>query len=87
MQIFKLALSLAGLLLAGQALAHKAPRLSATSLAPARLVPLQNEANPASLLDGMAGRGAHGTPAALGMMFPEPPAKSTETNNRINRRH
>jgi hypothetical protein len=87
MHIVKLALSLGGLLIAGQALAHKGPRVLVTTVAPARLAPAQTDTNPAALLDGIGGRGNQGLLATPALTPLGQSLKSTETSIRINRRH
>ena len=51
MHQLKLVLPLAGLLIAGQALAHKAPHVTTGAPAPARLALVQAGASPAALID------------------------------------
>jgi hypothetical protein len=87
MHILKLALPLGGLLIAGQAMAHKALHVAPTPVAPARLAPAQTDTNPAALLDGIGGRGTQGMSATPGILPQEPPEKSAETSRHINRRH
>lgn len=61
MHQLKLVLPLAGLLIAGQALAHKAPHVTTGAPASARLPLVQAGASPATLLDGVRGRSVRGT--------------------------
>ncbi|UGB46046.1 hypothetical protein LQ772_01705 [Frateuria edaphi] len=61
MHQLKLVLPLAGLLIAGQALAHKAPHVTTGAPAPARLALVQAGASPAALIDGVRGRSVRGT--------------------------
>ncbi|NUO73983.1 MAG: hypothetical protein HOQ10_14900 [Frateuria sp.] len=87
MQILKLALPLAGMLMAGQALAHKVSRTMVTSAAAVRLAPAQTDTNPAALLDGIAGRSAPGITMTPALTPRAMPTKSTETSTRITRHH
>lgn len=87
MQILKLALPLAGLLMATQALAHKASHATATPAAPLRLAPAQTDTNPAALLNGIGGRNAPGAMEAPALTPPEPSIKSSTTGARNNRLH
>lgn len=87
MHQLKLVLPLAGLLIAGQALAHKAPRLTIGAPASAGMSAVQAGASPAALLDGVRGgrvRGTSETPAAA---TAEAIVKNIDTPTRINRRH
>lgn len=61
MHILKLVLPLAGLLLAGQGLAHKAPRTMPTTAATTVTATAQRGSIPPALLDGVAGRHPPGT--------------------------
>lgn len=61
MHQLKLVLPLAGLLVAGQALAHKASHASTANQASARSPLVQPGSIPAVLLDGADGRGARAT--------------------------
>ncbi|HEV2541118.1 MAG TPA: hypothetical protein VGU03_15610 [Frateuria sp.] len=87
MQILKLALSLAGVLVAGQALGHKVPRSMLAPAAATHLAPSQTDSNPAALLSGIAGRGVPGITAMPALAPQAAPAKSTETNTHITRHH
>jgi hypothetical protein len=87
MYILKLVLPLAGLLMAGQALAHKASQSSTTTAAPARPAASRIDTDPASLLDEMRGRGIQGM-SALAATAPVPTAaRRNAISARINRRH
>lgn len=87
MHILKLALPLAGLLMAGQALAHKASHASTTTEAPTRAAASRIDTNPAALLEEVSGRGVQGTSEMPGMAPVPAPAKSNAVSARINRRH
>ena len=84
MHMLKLVLPLAGLLMTGQALAHKASH--ATAARPAALGSLQVQSGgiPAALLDGVGGRSVRVT---AGTSAVEATVKNTDTPARINRRH
>lgn len=87
MHILKLALSLAGVLMAGQALAHKASRAMVAPATATRLAPAQTDTNPAALLGGIAGRSAAGITSMPGLAPQAAPAKGTETSTHITHRH
>jgi hypothetical protein len=87
MHIIKLALALAGVAMAGQALAHKASHLSSAPSSAIRLAPAQTDTNPAALLGGIAGRSAAGITSMPALAPPAAPAKSTETSTHITHRH
>lgn len=87
MQIMKLALPLAGLLMAGGALAHKASHAAVTAAAPARLLPAQTDTNPVALLEGIGGRSARGAMAEAAATPQERPAKSSASSIPVNRIH
>jgi hypothetical protein len=87
MHSFKLALSLGGLLMAGQALAHKAPHTMTNALTSARTTPAQTDTNPTALLDGMSGHGMHELPLLPTTASQEAPSKTIQPTIRINRRH
>lgn len=87
MHILKLVLPLAGLLMAGQALAHKAWQATPSAGSPSRLAPAQTDTNPAALLEGMSGRGVQATSALPGTASSQPSAKNTVVSLLINRRH
>ncbi|HEV2621115.1 MAG TPA: hypothetical protein VGU65_03365 [Frateuria sp.] len=87
MKILKLALSLAGVLVAGQALAHKVSRGMVAPSAATHLAPAQTDTNPAALLGGIAGRGVPGITAMPTLAPQAGPAKSIETSNHITHRH
>ena len=87
MHILKLALPLAGLLMASQALAHKASHADAAPVAPTRPAVSRIDTDPTALLDAVSGRGVQGTSALPGMAPVPAPAKSNPISARINRRH
>lgn len=87
MHILKLALTIAGVAMAGQALAHKASRLMVAPAAATRLAPAQTDTNPAALLGGIAGRSAAGITSMPALAPQTAPVKSTETSNHITHRH
>jgi len=87
MHILKLVLPLAGLLMAGQALAHKGSHTIATAASPTRPATGQIDTNPTALLDEMSGRSVQGTSALPGMAPVPAPVKSNVISTRINRRH
>ena len=87
MQIPKLLLPLAAVLLTGQALAHKAPQAVPGTPATARLTPAQTDTSPTSMLESIAGHGVQGPAPASSPMLQAQPSKSSETATRINRRH
>jgi hypothetical protein len=87
MQILKLALPLAGMLMAGQALAHKASHTSAATVEPTRPTASRIDTDPTALLDEMGGRSVQGTSALPGAAPAPAPAKSNAISARINRRH
>jgi hypothetical protein len=87
MQILKLALSLAGVLVAGQALAHKVSRSLVAPAAATHLAPAQTDTNPAALLGGIAGRSAPGITAMPALAPQAAPAKSIESSTHITHRH
>lgn len=87
MHILKLALPLAGLLVAGQAMAHKASHASTTIVAPTHQTASRTDTDPAALLDEVGGRGVQGTFAMPGMAPAPVPAKSNAISARINHRH
>lgn len=87
MHMLKLVLPLTGLLMAGQALAHKASHATATRPATVGPLSVQSGNIPAALLDGVGGRSvrpAAGMPAAVAA---EATVKNTDTPARINRRY
>lgn len=87
MHMLKLVLPLTGLLMAGQALAHKASHAAATR--PATVGPLQVRSGniAAALLDGVAGRSVRLTAGMPVAASAEATVKNTDTPARINRRH
>lgn len=87
MQILKLVLPLCGLLMAGQALAHKASHTLTEAAPGTRLTPAQTDTNPAALLGGMGGHGMQGLSVLPASTSPEATPKSTLPVTRINRRH
>jgi len=87
MQILKLALSVAALLVAGEALAHKGSHAMPTTMPSSRLAPAQTDTNPAALLEGIGGRSAPASTATPGIAPQEPPAKSTDYRAHITRHH
>jgi acyl-CoA reductase-like NAD-dependent aldehyde dehydrogenase len=72
MHILKLVLPLAGLLLAGQGLAHKASRATPTTAATAMTAAARRTAIPPSLLDGVAGRHPQAASPTAAMDLPPP---------------
>jgi hypothetical protein len=87
MHILKLALPLAGLLVAGQALAHKASQAGTAVLPSARTPAPRIDTEPASLLGEVSGRSLHAASAPDGMKPSTTSAKSNVVSARINRRH
>ena len=87
MHILKLALPLACLLMAGEALAHKASHTGAAPLAPTHPAASQIDTNPTALLNEMGERGVPGTSALPGMAPVPAPAKSNAISARMNRLH
>ncbi|MGN2252867.1 hypothetical protein ACFWZ4_05790 [Frateuria sp. GZRe12] len=87
MHQLKLVLPLAGLLIAGQALAHKAPHGMTGAQASAGPALVQAVARPAALLDGVRGRSVRGTPETPAAATAEAIGKNIDTPTRINRRH
>lgn len=87
MQILKLALPLFGLLVAGQALAHKASHSLIDATPTTRLNPAQTDTNPAALLGAMGGHGMQGLSVQPAPIPQEATPKSTQPVTRINRHH
>ncbi|SEI58729.1 hypothetical protein [Frateuria terrea] len=87
MHILKLALPLAGLLVSGQALAHKALHAGTNIMQPTRLAASRTDTSPTALLGEVSGRGVQGTSALPGMVPVLAPAKSNDISGHINRRH
>lgn len=87
MHQLKLVLLVAGLLIAGQAVAHKAPHVATGAPASAGLALVQAGASPASLLDGVRGRSVRGTAETPAAAAAEAIGRNIDTPTRINRRH
>lgn len=87
MQILKLTLPLAGVLMASQALAHKVLRGMSTPAPAVRPVLAQTDTDPTALLIGIAGRSAPGTATMPVATLREAPSKSIRTSTHITRRH
>src|SRR5690349_9900298 len=87
MHILKLVLPLAGLLMAGQALAHKVSRAGVAALGSTHPAASRIDTDPTALLDEVSGRGVQGTSVLPGMAPVPAPAKSNAISARINRRH
>jgi hypothetical protein len=87
MQILKLLLPLAAVLMAGQALAHKAPRAVPGAPATVRLSPAQTDTSPAAMLDSIGGHVTQSAMPVSGPMLLGQPSKGQEAATHINRRH
>jgi hypothetical protein len=87
MKILKLALPLAGLLMATQALAHKASHATAAGMEPVRPTPAQTDSSPAALLGSIGGHGVREAMDAPAPALQPPPEKNRTIGIRINRLH
>lgn len=87
MQITKSPVVLACLLMAGQTLAHKAPRYPVGAVPTAQLTPAQTDSNPTALLAGVGGHGMQGLSTLPASTSQEAPSKISQPVIRINRRH